>query len=124
MNRPVSLLMDEVPLIVDYYTPINKVAELAMARENDHIYDTIIVTQGTKYYGIVTVKNLLQYAIQLERDHAKESNPLTGLPGNLIINRVLNDVISYKTQCVILYFDLDISRPTMTSTVLITVTKS
>ncbi len=48
MNRPVSLLMDEVPLIVDYYTPINKVAELAMARENDHIYDTIIVTQGTK----------------------------------------------------------------------------
>ncbi|WP_430885910.1 GGDEF domain-containing protein [Fusibacter sp. JL216-2] len=107
MNRPVSLLMDEVPLIVDYYTPINKVAELATARENDHIYDTIIVTQGTKYYGIVTVKNLLQYAIQLERDHAKESNPLTGLPGNLIINRVLNDVISYKTQCVILYFDLD-----------------
>ena len=107
MNRPVSLLMDEEPLTVDYYTPINKVAELAMSRENDHIYDTIVVTQGTKYYGIVTVKNLLQYAIQLERDHAKESNPLTGLPGNMIINRVLNDVITYKTQCVVLYFDLD-----------------
>ncbi len=107
MNRPVSLLMDEAPLVVDYYTAINKVAELAMSRKNNHIYDTIVVTKGTKYYGVVTVKNLLQYAIQLERDHARESNPLTGLPGNMIINRVLNDILCYETSCVTLYFDLD-----------------
>lgn len=107
MNRPVSLLMDEKPLVVDYYTAINKVAELAMSRKNSHIYDTIVVTQGTKYHGLVTVKNLLQYAIQVERDHAREANPLTGLPGNMIINRVLNDIMSYKTNCVTLYFDLD-----------------
>lgn len=107
MNRPVSLVMDEHPLVVDYYTAINKVAELAMARNNNHIYDSIVVTQGNKYYGLVNVKNLLQYAIQLERDHARESNPLTGLPGNLIINRVLNDIISYNNKCVTLYFDLD-----------------
>ncbi len=107
MNRPVSLLMDESPLVVDYYMAINKVAELAMARSNDHIYDTIVVTLGAKYHGLVTVKNLLQYAIQLERDYARETNPLTGLPGNTIINRVLNDTITYSTPCCTLYFDLD-----------------
>jgi len=107
MNRPVSLIVDERPLVVDYYTAINKVAEQAMARNNNQIYDSIVVTQGDKFYGLVSVKNLLQYAIQLERDHAKESNPLTGLPGNMIINRVLNDIITYKNNCVTLYFDLD-----------------
>ncbi len=107
MNRPVSLLMDEAPLVVDYYTAINKVAELAMSRSNEHIYDSIIVTLGDKYHGLVTVKNLLQYATQLERDYARETNPLTGLPGNTIINRVLNDVITYTSQCCALYFDLD-----------------
>ncbi len=107
LNRPVSLLMDENPLVVDYYTTINKVAELAMSRNKSNIYDTIVVTQGSKYYGIVTVKNLLQYSIQVERDHAREANPLTGLPGNTNINRVLNDAITYQTSCVTLYFDLD-----------------
>lgn len=106
-NRPISLIMDYSPLIVDYYTPINMVSEKAMSRPDKKTYDDIIVTKDLKCSGIVSVKKLLQYAISLEKDYARELNPLTHLPGNVIINRVLNDLITIDKACCILYFDLD-----------------
>lgn len=106
-NREVSLIMDQQPLIVDYYTPVNKVAELAIDRSDQNMYDAIIVKRGSFYYGLVSVKHLLQFAIEYERDYARELNPLTQLPGNQIINRVLNDVLVYEGQYAVFYFDLD-----------------
>lgn len=107
-KKPVSNIMDESPLIVDYYTPINVVSELAMERKKENIYDNIIVTQGSKYCGILSIKKLLNYTITFEKNYARELNPLTSLPGNVIIKRVLSDSISYinKSSCV-LYFDLN-----------------
>lgn len=106
-NRPISLIMDYSPLIVDYHIPINVVSEQAMARADKKTYDNIIVTKNSKYFGIVSVKKLLQYAISFEKSYARELNPLTQLPGNVIINRVLNDAITLNKICCILYFDLD-----------------
>lgn len=106
-NREISLIMNTQPLVVDYYTPVHKVAELAIDRQDQSIYDAIIVKRGSFYYGLVSVKNLLQFAIEYERDYARELNPLTQLPGNQIINRVLNDVLIYEGKYVVLYFDLD-----------------
>lgn len=106
-NRHISLVMDHSPLIVDYYTPINVVSEKAMSRPDKNTYDNIIVTKNSKYTGIVSVKKLLQYAISFEKDYARELNPLTQLPGNVIINRVLSDTITLDKTCCILYFDLD-----------------
>ncbi|WP_432401803.1 GGDEF domain-containing protein [Wukongibacter sp. M2B1] len=106
-NRPISLIMDYSALIVDYQTPINIVSEQAMSRPDKKTYDNIIVTKNSKYFGIVSVKKLLQYAISFEKSYARELNPLTQLPGNVIINRVLNDAITLNRICCILYFDLD-----------------
>ena len=106
-SREVSLVMDTHPLIVDYYVPVQKVAELAMERTGAKMYDPILVQKGSHFYGMVNVKNLLKYAIEYERDHARELNPLTKLPGNNVINRVMNDILVYTGDFVILYFDLD-----------------
>lgn len=106
-KRAVSLVMDNQALIVDYYTPIDKVSKAAMARNNEKIYDYVIVIKESKYCGIVTIKNLLEYTTILEKNYAKELNPLTGLPGNIIIDRVLNDTISYGREFCVLYFDLN-----------------
>jgi diguanylate cyclase (GGDEF)-like protein len=106
-NREIALIMDQNPLIVDYYTPIHKVAELAINRQGEQVYDAIIVKKGSYYYGLVSVKNLLQFSIEYERNYARELNPLTQLPGNMVINRVLNDVLVYDGRYVVLYFDLD-----------------
>ncbi len=106
-KRPVSLIMDSNPLIVDYYTSINNVAETAMTREEDKTYDNILITKGSKFCGIVSIKKLLQFTTALEKNYARELNPLTSLPGNVIINRVLQDAVMYSNSGYILYIDLD-----------------
>jgi len=106
-RRPVDLISYKTPMIVDYYSPIHQVAKRALQRPADHLYDDIIVCKGNHYAGIVTMKNILSYAINYERKYAKELNPLTGLPGNVIINRVLQSVLESDQQTTVLYIDLD-----------------
>lgn len=106
-QRPVELIMDKKPMIVDYYTPIHTVAKSALKRSNGHLYEDIIITKGQSYVGIVTMKDLLEYAINYEKKYAKELNPLTSLPGNVIINRVMGSVIQNNRSSCVLYADLD-----------------
>jgi len=82
---PVSLIMDNKPLIVDYYTSITDVSTAAMERTYDTTYDYIIVTKDSNYYGVVSVKTLLNTATRIEASFAEASNPLSALPGNKVI---------------------------------------
>lgn len=107
MNRPVHLLMDKRPLIVDYKTPLDHVSKAAVARSDESMYDYIIVTKDNLYYGITTVKALLEKTTQLEVTRAKYANPLTGLPGNFLIEQELRRVVSEGQDYAVLYFDLD-----------------
>lgn len=106
-KRPISLIMDHSPLTVDYFTPIIETAKIAMGRSSDTVYDIVVVTNNGKYYGIVTIKDLLEYAMKLQYNYAKNLNPLTGLPGNEIIENNLSNIISYEKSCCILYLDLN-----------------
>jgi len=106
-NRPVGLLMDQNFLSVDYNTPLDQVSKSAVARGEDSLYDYIVVTQNDKYYGITTVKKLLEKTTDLEIKRAKHSNPLSGLPGNILIEEKLKLVIAAGQPYSILYFDLD-----------------
>jgi diguanylate cyclase (GGDEF)-like protein len=107
MNRPVRLLMDRQPLIVDYSTPLEQVSKSALARVDDSIYDYIIIVVDGEYYGITSIKHLLEKTSQLELNRAKHSNPLTGLPGNIIIEEKLKQVVTDGAEYAVLYFDLD-----------------
>lgn len=107
MNRSVSSLMDNHVLIVDYDMSLEQVSKLAVARYEESLYDYIVVTQYGKYYGIITVRQLLEKTTQLEINRAKHSNPLSGLPGNILIEEKLHQVIESKEPFSVLYFDLD-----------------
>ncbi|MDU4961240.1 MAG: GGDEF domain-containing protein [Sporomusaceae bacterium] len=107
MNRPVHLLMDKNPLIVDWSTPLEQVSTFAVARSDERLYDYIIVTQDNAYYGITTVKALLEKTTQLEVTRAKYANPLTGLPGNFLIEQELKRAVCDGQDYAVLYFDLD-----------------
>lgn len=107
MNRPVQLLMDQHPLIVDYQTSLEQVSKFAVSRSEDRLYDYIVITQNGSYYGITTVKQLLEKTTQLEVNRAKHANPLSGLPGNIIIEEKLKQAIQSGKNFSVLYFDLD-----------------
>ncbi|MDD3224539.1 MAG: GGDEF domain-containing protein [Clostridium sp.] len=106
-KRPISLVMDNSPLIVDYYTPVTEVSKMAMARKAENMYDYVIITNNSKYFGIVSIKSLLNYTTTLEYNYAKQLNPLTELPGNVVIQSNIKNVIETNNTCCILYFDLD-----------------
>lgn len=107
MNRPIRLLMDRNPLIVEYDTPLEQVSKSALSRCDENIYDYIIITQEGEYYGTTTIKRLLEKTTQLELNRAKHANPLTGLPGNRLIEEELARVLAQDRQYAVLYFDLD-----------------
>lgn len=107
MNRPIKLLMNGNPLKVDYQTPLAQVSNIAMNRKDENLYDYIIITKEGKYHGVITVKELLDYTTKLELDNAKHSNPLTGLPGNVVIEDRLKRIIHERQDCYVIYYDLD-----------------
>jgi diguanylate cyclase (GGDEF) domain len=106
-NRPVSILMNNRPLSVDYETTIDTVSKMAVARVDEALYDYIIVTKDTKFYGIVTVKDLLEKTTELEVNYARHLNPLSGLPGNILIEQKLNRYIADTSPFTILYLDIN-----------------
>lgn len=59
LNRPVTFVMDNHPLTVDYESDNEMVSKLAMARREDTLYDYVAVLKDSNYHGIVTVRDLL-----------------------------------------------------------------
>lgn len=106
-NRPVSLMMDRHSLVVEYDTPLEKVSNFAISRAEKDLYDYIIITKNGYYWGITTVKRLLEKTTQLEITRAKYANPLTGMPGNILIEQKLKQVLNGGRPFAALYFDLD-----------------
>lgn len=106
-NRSISLIVNQEAMIVDYYTSVSEVAKTAMQRPTSMMYDYIIVTRDNLYYGIVTVKSLLEFTNALEYNYARELSPLTGLPGNSTIENIIRYNLFSNIHCSVLYFDLD-----------------
>lgn len=106
-KKPITSLMETDFLEVDYQTPVSAVSHIAMSRPADKLYDFIIVTKNSEYLGTVTIKDLLQKTTEIEVVNAKHQNPLTGLPGNVIIEQKINRSISSDEKYSILYLDID-----------------
>ncbi|WP_076850062.1 GGDEF domain-containing protein [Rubeoparvulum massiliense] len=106
-NKSISEIMDRSFLAVDHHTPISTVSTLAMARPNDKLYDFIVVTENDQYIGTVTIKDLLQKTTEIEVSVAKHQNPLTGLPGNLLIEQQLTQCVTHGTKYSVAYLDIN-----------------
>ncbi|CEH31710.1 diguanylate cyclase [Aneurinibacillus migulanus] len=106
-EKPVSQLMNHSPLIVDRRENIELVAKTAMERQSFHLYDVIIITEKDKYVGIVTVQSLLDMLAKAKLEIAAVSNPLTGLPGNVRIDREIAARLGKRDDFTVIYADLD-----------------
>jgi diguanylate cyclase (GGDEF)-like protein len=106
-KRPISSIMNTTPLITDTATAIDIASKLAMSRPFKSIYDFIVVTEQNKYLGVVTIKDLLEKTMEIEVFNSRHLNPLSGLPGNLAIEKNIERFITAQEPCSILYVDLD-----------------
>jgi len=106
-KRPIDAIMDRHPLVVDEATPVEQTAKAAMQREKIKAYDDIIITRQGRILSVVTVQRLLNALAHVQVEMAKGTNPLTGLPGNVTLEREVEQGITAGRRFAIAYADLD-----------------
>lgn len=106
-ERAVSVIMDRGPLIVNGSMPLDQVSQLAMSRDKLKLYDYVVVTKNNSLMGVVSVQKLLDTMTKIRIEVAKGANPLTGLPGNLSIEKEISDRLQEKQDFSCIYLDLD-----------------
>jgi len=71
----------------------------------------IFVTQNGRYYGFISVKNLLELSYNRNLEIAQEQNPLTKLPGNKMIEKYLMECNNDDEIYHLVYFDFNDFKP-------------
>ncbi len=104
-GKPVKMIMDGQPLIIDAGLSLEQVASAARNRPEAKLYDLIVVTENGNYLGTVSVMELLSHITDLRVQLAANANPLTGLPGNLVIEERIKQALLHDFAA--LYIDLD-----------------
>lgn len=102
----------EIPsFVVDYNISLEEASLMIQKRNIMHLYDDLIVTENNKYYGVVPIHVLLEVVAKRSIILAKESNPLTGLPGNWAIQREVERRIRLKIPFDVCYIDINHFKP-------------
>lgn len=106
-KRPIRTIMDSAPLKVEKHTPLEQVVQQATMRHAVSLYDDVIVLSGGALLGVVTVQRLLEHLNKNQLEFFKNANPLTGLPGNLVIENYLQLCARENRSCTVIWADLD-----------------
>lgn len=107
VRREVTHIMDTAPLSVEWDTPVEVAAQAAMARDRDKLYDPLLVTCRGRLSGMVSVQKILDALACVQVEMAKGANPLTGLPGNVAIEREIARRAATRIRTCLVYVDLD-----------------
>lgn len=108
-KKPISLFAEAQPFMIEAATPL---AELSQQLTATSLEDPafIVIEQG-RYFGIATVRNLLEQITQQQILNAKQANPLTGLPGSVPTNYFIDQLLARQQDFAVGYFDLDHFKP-------------
>lgn len=106
-NKSVRHVMDAKPLIVQAKSTLEEVSRAAMTRDLNKLYDLVIVTHHDSFIGVASIQSILDKLTKMRMEVARVSNPLTGLPGNVQIQRELNVRLNNHQRLNVIYVDLD-----------------
>jgi len=101
----------EPALIFEDNIPLEEVAQRVLNRDERTIYDAVIVTKNGVYVGIVKIHHILERITEQKIKLAQQANPLTGLPGNMLIKDNIENRLNKNQVFAIMYFDLDHFKP-------------
>ena len=88
---------------------VDKILEIYnMNKENT---DGVYISKNNKYFGFLSVNNLLDISYNRNLEMAEDTNPLSKLPGNKKIEEYLLNNFQSKKTFYIVYFDFNDFKP-------------
>jgi GGDEF domain-containing protein len=106
-GRAIDRIADPGPMILPGSTAVLEAARIAMDRLPDHFHDPLLVVDGIGgFAGSVSVRTLMARTLDLEVQRARDTNPVSGLPGNRAIEQWIAESYALE-QPMIIYADLD-----------------
>lgn len=106
-RKPVASVMNRAAVQIDARARLEQVSRLVTARTAGRPRDDFIVTQNGSYLGMGRTIDLLRHITAQQIQAAKQSNPLTGLPGNREIQTHIAQWLACKRAFVACHLDLD-----------------
>ncbi|TLS69153.1 GGDEF domain-containing protein [Mariprofundus erugo] len=106
-RKSVDILMEDQAVILDVHTGIEQVSQAMTARDEQCVFDPAIMVCDGSYCGLLSVITVLRAITGIRLERAFDSNPLTHLPGNNIINREIDMRLQAQASFVLAYIDLD-----------------
>ncbi|WP_447956950.1 bifunctional diguanylate cyclase/phosphodiesterase [Vreelandella sp. EE7] len=105
-KRKVLEVADTKPLIAEADTPLEVLSQQLTDSRDIEQEDFVIVDAG-RYLGMGSIVDLLREITAIQVRQARHANPLTGLPGNILINETLGHTLEKGEPFAAAYVDLD-----------------
>ena len=106
-SKPIARIMDTRPLVFDETVSLETAFQAAMGRDKSALNDLLVVTTGGNLKGLVSMQTLFETMHRERVEVARGSNPLTGLPGNVVIEDQLIRRTAEGDPFSVIYVDLD-----------------
>jgi diguanylate cyclase (GGDEF)-like protein len=106
-KRPVRLVMDDTFLAVDINDSIDDVARKVVHRRRSEMYDEIVVLENGAYAGVISVRDLLHTMTEFQASVSRYSNPLTGLPGRMLVGQEIERRATSTIPFALLHVDIN-----------------
>jgi diguanylate cyclase (GGDEF)-like protein len=110
-RQPILRLMDRNPIVVDKNLPVENLSRTITEYQFQHKGDAFIVTDNNRFIGCGRFLDLLRYITDLKIKSAHYANPLSGLPGNVPIQKSMQEWLDKQLSFALLYIDLDHFKP-------------
>lgn len=109
--KTIGDMMETGILLVESNVTIEDVAKKIWSRTHASVYDDVLVSKTGKYFGVAAVSDLLEAVTEKSLNTARNANPLTGLPGNTVIQREIERRLRQNVHFDACYIDIDNFKP-------------
>jgi len=110
-RKSIANIMDKAPVVVDIDMPLVEVSRLITDYQGSHKGDAFIVAENDEFRGCGKFMDLLRIMTNLKMESAQYANPLSGLPGNVPIQKAIQGFLNQQMPFVVIYVDIDHFKP-------------
>jgi len=105
------MFMFTKPMIIAHTMPLEKVSSLLTARADSEFTQPSIVIEDGHYLGVLSPRDILRSITNSKIEQARFANPLTGLPGNEMIEKEIGQMLKENKAFSLAYLDLNHFKP-------------